>query len=106
MSACMRRLLRHKQQSGSYLVRGAGSQDAFVITHLKFPWLIQPSILLVSVSLGERSSGEMRSSWSSIWKRPYVSNNASGVYQMPGLMERSAGCFVSLRKNVTDIHQV
>ena len=83
-------------------------QDACVITHLKPPRLIHPSLLLVSSSHGGRSSGEIRYSSSSFWRRLSVStnsSNSSGMYQMPVFAERS-GCCLSLRKNVTDIYEV
>jgi hypothetical protein len=76
-------------------------QDAFVITLLRPPRLIHPSLLLVSFSHGGRSSGEIRcsSSSSSFWRRASVSTNASGMYRMPVFVERS-GCCLSLSERM------
>jgi hypothetical protein len=77
-------------------------QDACVITHLKPPRLIHPSLLLVSSSHGGRSSGEIRYSSSSFWRRLSVStnsSNSSGMYRMPVFVERS-GCCLSLSERM------
>jgi hypothetical protein len=74
-------------------------QDACVITLLKPPRLIHPSLLLVSSSHGGRSSGEIRCSSSSLWRRASVSTNASGMYRMPVFVERS-GCCLSLSERM------
>jgi hypothetical protein len=98
MSAFVHLSLCHGQQTRSNLVCGVGAQDACVITHLKPPRLIHPSLLLVSSSHGGRSSGEIRYSSSSFWRRLSVStnsSNSSGMYRMPVFVERS-GCCLSL----------
>jgi hypothetical protein len=74
-------------------------QDACAITLLKPPRLIHPSLLLVSSSHGGRSSGEIRCSSSSFWRRPSVNTNASGMYRMPVFVERS-GCCLSLSERM------
>ncbi|KAG0607081.1 hypothetical protein M758_8G001900 [Ceratodon purpureus] len=77
MSAFVHISLCHGLQIRSNLVCGAGAQDACVIALLKPPRLIHPSLLLVSSSHGGRSSGEIRCSSSSLWRREPVSTNAS-----------------------------
>jgi len=67
-------------------------QDACVITLLKSAWHIHPCLLFVSASPGGRSSGPIRCSSSSVWRKPSVSTNASGMYKMAALIAGS-GCF-------------
>jgi hypothetical protein len=69
-------------------------RDVGVITLLKPPRLIHPSLLLVSSSHGGGSSGEIRCSSSSFWRRASVS-----MYWMPVFVERS-GCCLSLSKRM------
>lgn len=81
-------------------------QDVCAYTLFKCPWPVYPSSSVVLSSNGWRSSGKMGfASHSSVWKISFPSDNSSGLYQMPLIMEREDACFYNV-ENMIDIDTV